>query len=303
MGQGSEVLTSTGSAKRGLSSRLGLSSFARTETAPSWLWAVPSLLFLMLFFVLPLFDNAARSVATPSGLSAVAYARFFGDVYYWGVLAQTIALSGVATLLCLLVGYPVAFFLVRHSGAWAGLLMFCLVAPLLTSIVMRTFGWRALLGRQGVINMVLLDLGMVERPLSMASGIGTVLVALVHVLVPFMVLSIAGALQGIDRRLEESARILGAGRIATFARVTFPLSLDGVATGCILVFMIANGSFVTLLLLGGGSIQTIPLLIYQHMNSTRDFGLISAMSNILLATAIGCLVLQSKFIRRRQLAK
>ena len=100
-----------------------------------------------------------------------------------------------------------------------------------------------------------------------------------------------------------SARILGAGRIATFARVTFPLSLDGVATGCILVFMIANGSFVTLLLLGGGSIQTIPLLIYQHMNSTRDFGLISAMSNILLATAIGCLVLQSKFIRRRQLAK
>jgi putative spermidine/putrescine transport system permease protein len=303
VGQGSEVLTSTGSAKRGLSSRLGLSSFARTETAPSWLWAVPSLLFLMLFFVLPLFDNAARSVATPSGLSAVAYARFFGDVYYWGVLAQTIALSAVATLLCLLVGYPVAFFLVRHSGTWAGLLMFCLVAPLLTSIVMRTFGWRALLGRQGLINMVLLDLGMVERPLSMASGIGTVLVALVHVLVPFMVLSIAGALQGIDRRLEESARILGAGRIATFARVTFPLSLDGVATGCILVFMIANGSFVTLLLLGGGSIQTIPLLIYQHMNSTRDFGLISAMSNILLATAIGCLVLQSKFIRRRQLAK
>src|SRR5215207_4839194 len=87
----------------------------------------------------------------------IAYVRFFGDGYYWGVLAQTIALSAVVTLLCLLVGYPVAFFLVRHSGTWAGLLMFCLVAPLLTSIVMRTFGWRALLGRQGVINMVLLD--------------------------------------------------------------------------------------------------------------------------------------------------
>ena len=81
------------------------------------------------------------------------------------------------------------------------------------------------------------------------------------------------------------------------------MSLDGVATGCILVFMIANGSFVTLLLLGSGSIQTIPLLIYQHMNSTRDFGLISAMSNILLVTAIGCLVLQSKFIKRRELGK
>jgi putative spermidine/putrescine transport system permease protein len=284
-------------------STLQLSRFGRADAAPSWLWTAPSLCFLLLFFALPLIDNASRSLATPTGLSADAYIRFFGDGYYWGVLAQTIALSAAATLLCLLVGYPVAFFLVRHSGAWAGFLMFCLVAPLLTSIVMRTFGWRALLGRQGVVNMVLLELGIIDRPLSMASGIGTVLVALVHVLVPFMVLSIAGALQGIDRRLEESARILGASKIAAFTQVTFPLSLDGVATGCILVFMIANGSFVTLLPLGSGSIQTVPLLIYQHMNSTRDFGLISAMSNILLVTAIGCLVLQSKFIKRRELGK
>jgi putative spermidine/putrescine transport system permease protein len=227
------------------------------------------------------------------------YVRFFGDAYYWGVLGQTILLSLVTAAICVLVGYPVAFYLVRHAGRWSGLVMFGLVAPLLTSIVMRTFGWRALLGRQGLVNMVLLDLGVVERPVDMASGITTVLIALVHVLVPFMVLSIAAALEGISPRLEESARILGAGRLSTFLRITFPLSLDGVATGFILVFMIANGSFVTLLLLGGGTIQTIPLLVYQHMNSTRDFSFIAAMSNILLVTAVGCLLLQLKLIRRR----
>jgi putative spermidine/putrescine transport system permease protein len=272
---------------------------AQDSTAPPWLLAAPALCFLAAFFVLPLIDNALRSISGPAGLSLEAYGRFFGDPYYWSVLIQTIALSAAATALCLLVGYPVALFLVRHAGSWSGLLMFCLVAPLLTSIVMRTFGWRALLARQGVVNMALLNLGAIERPLEMASGVGTVLAALVHVLVPFMVLSIAGALQGIDPRLEESARILGAGKLATFLRVTFPLSLDGVATGCILVFMIANGSFVTLLLLGGGSIQTIPLLIYQHMNSTRDFALVSVMSNVLLVTAIVCLVLQFRFIRRQ----
>jgi putative spermidine/putrescine transport system permease protein len=274
---------------------------ARTNgrTAPPWLLVAPALCFLVAFFVLPLSDNAVRSISGPAGLSAAAYLRFFGDPYYWSVLFQTVALSAAATVLCLLIGYPVGLFLVRHSGAWSGLVMFCLVAPLLTSIVMRTFGWRALLARQGVVNMALMNLGVIERPLDMASGIGTVLAALVHVLVPFMVLSIAGALQGIDPRLEESARILGAGKIATFFRITFPLSLDGVATGCILVFMVANGTFVTLLLLGGGNIQTIPLLIYQHMNSTRDFALVSVMSNVLLFTAIICLFIQFRFIQRQ----
>jgi putative spermidine/putrescine transport system permease protein len=261
----------------------------------------PSIAFLVAFFVLPLFDNAVRSfrVAGHEGLTFSVYLRFFGDPYYWGVLGQTIGLSLGTSAICVVVGYPVAFFLVRHAGRWSGLIMFCLVAPLLTSIVMRTFGWRVLLGRQGLVNMLLVDLGLVGRAVDMASGVATVVAALVHVLVPFTVLSIASALEGISPRLEESARILGAGKFATFVRVTFPLSLDGVATGFILVFMIANGSFVTLLLLGGGSIQTIPLLVYQHMNSTRDFGFIAAMSNILLVAAVGCLLLQLRLIQRR----
>jgi putative spermidine/putrescine transport system permease protein len=114
-----------------------------------------------------------------------------------------------------------------------------------------------------------------------------------------MVLSIASVLQGIDIRLEESARILGASRLQAFLRVTLPLSLDGIGTGAIVVFMVANGSFVTLLLLGGNSLLTLPLLIYQQFNTTRDFGLASAMGNLLLVAAVGCLYLQLRLIKRR----
>jgi putative spermidine/putrescine transport system permease protein len=113
-----------------------------------------------------------------------------------------------------------------------------------------------------------------------------------------MVLSIATVLQGIDARLEESAKILGANRLRTFFEVTLPLSLDGIGTGAILVFMIANGSFVTLVLLGGG-MQTLPLMIYQQFNTTRDFGMASAMSMILLVIAVLCLFLQLRLVRRK----
>jgi putative spermidine/putrescine transport system permease protein len=259
----------------------------------------PAVIFLACFFVAPLVDNAYRSLSAP-GIGPLAnYEKLFFDPYYLGVLGQTIWLSVLVTLVCLLLGYPLAYYLVRHSGRWHGLIIFLLVAPLLTSIIMRTFGWRVIFARRGLLNTMLLDAGLIEQPLQLLNGPVSIVVGLVHVLVPFMVLSIASVLQAISPRLEEAARILGAGKVRTFVSVTLPLSLDGIGTGAILVFMLTCGSFVTLLLLGGGSIRTLPLLIYQQFNTTRDFGLASAMSNIMLVIALACLYVQLRFIRRR----
>jgi putative spermidine/putrescine transport system permease protein len=233
-------------------------------------------------------------------VNLAAYRKLLGDPFYLGVIVDTIWLSVIVTIVSLLVGYPVAYFLVRHSGRWSGLIIFLLIAPLLTSIIMRTYGWRVLFARRGLLNNLLVDqLGWLERPLQLVNTPEAAVIGLVHVLVPFMVLAIASVLQGIDIRLEESARILGASRWQTFWRVTLPLSLDGIGTGAIVVFMVANGSFVTLLLLGGNSMLTLPLLIYQQFNTTRDFGLASAMGNLLLVTAVACLYLQLRLIRRR----
>jgi putative spermidine/putrescine transport system permease protein len=260
---------------------------------------LPAGLFLGAFFVMPLLDTIRRSITGQDGHVTLArYMRLLSDPFYLGAIGQTLALSAGVTVICILVGYPVAYYLVRHGGRWSGVIIFALVGPLLTSIIMRTFGWQVLFARSGVVNLILVRwLGLIARPLRLTDSLPLTIAALVHVLVPFMALSIAPVLQGVDRRLEESAELLGAGRWRTFREITLPLSLDGIGTGSILVFMVANGSFVTLLLLGGG-LQTLPLLIYQQFNTTRDFGLASAMSTVLLVIALLCLWLQLMLLRR-----
>jgi putative spermidine/putrescine transport system permease protein len=264
------------------------------------LWA-PAALYLLVFFVFPLIGNARLSLTTSgsAGLSLTHYAKLFGDPFYFAITLRTLWVSAITTLICLVIGYPVAHFLVRRAGRLAPLMIFLLIAPLLTSIIMRTFGWRVLLARKGLVSTWLLDLGLIEKPLDLLNQPVAVYLGLVHVLVPFMVLSIAPVLQTIDRGLEESARVLGANGFQTFLKVTLPLSLDGIATGAILVFMLTNGSFLTMLLLGGGTIVTLPLMIYQQFNLTQDVAFAAAMGNTLLGFALICLFLQVRLIRRR----
>lgn len=266
------------------------------------IWCVPVLLYLALFFVAPLIANVHRS--NPVGQAVGAgplfyYIKLLTDPYYAGVLWQTVQVSVITTLVTLLVGYPVAYFMVRIAGRWNALIVFFVIAPLLTSIIMRTFGWRVLLARHGLVNAWLMDRGLVSNPTNYADQPIAVYIGLVHVLVPFMVLSISAVLQSVDVRLEESARVLGAGRVSTFLHVTLPLSIEGIATGCILVFVITNGSFLTMLLLGGGRITTLSLLIYQQFTTAQNVNFAAAMGNVLLLVAVICFVLQYVLLRHR----
>ncbi|HTJ93684.1 MAG TPA: ABC transporter permease [Pararobbsia sp.] len=262
------------------------------------LMCAPAVVVLLAFFALPLVGNAVRSfgfdthVSAASGNPLANYEKLFFDPYYRGVIAQTLELSFVSTLLCLAIGYPVAHFMVRRAGRLAMPMLFLLITPLLTSIIMRTFGWRVLFGRHGPLNDLLLWLSVIDRPLRVLGGPLGVYIGIVHVMVPFMVLSIVPVLRGVDRRLEESARILGAGAIRTFAFVTLPLVAEGIMTGCVLVFMLTSGSFVTQLLLGDGSVVTLPLLIFQQFSLTQDLSFASAMGNLLLAIVLVCLYVQ-----------
>lgn len=261
-------------------------------------WVLPAFLFLLAFYVAPLVDSGIRSAAAPAQFETGYYTKLLTEAYYLGVIGNTLLLSAAVTLICLVVGYPVAYLMVRVSPRWNTVIVFLLVAPLLTSIIMRTVGWRVLLARRGLVNTMLADLGWIDQPLRMLDSPTAVVIGLVHLMCPFMVLSIAAVLQSLGTRMEESARILGAGPLNTFFRITLPLSIDGIATGTIIVFMLTTGSFVTLLLLGGGSFQTLPLLIYQQFNATRDLGFASAISNLLLVIALACLYLQLRLIRR-----
>lgn len=258
---------------------------------------LPAVLFLFLFFIAPLVDNTINSLQTADGWSVANYVRLVTDGYFLSVIFRTLWVSLLATLICIAIGYPVAYHLVRSSGRMATVLIFLLVAPLMTSILMRTYGWQVLLARGGMINTILLDLGLIDRPMRIIQSPVSVMIGIVHILVPYMVISIAAVLQGVDRRLEEAAGILGAGPVRTFLNVTLPLSMPGIVTGSIIVFMMANGSFLTMLLLGNNTVVTLPVLIYQQFTLVGDAKFSAAMGNILLVLALVCLFLQLRLVR------
>lgn len=268
----------------------------RNARRKRWLLLLPALLFLFVFFAIPLLQNGVRSLSLDGGSVGAGvfqnYEKLFFDEYYLGVIFETLQVSIFTTLICLVIGYPVAYFMVRRAGKFAVPMLFMLIAPLLTSIIMRTFGWRVLFARQGPVNDMLTWLGLIDKPIRLLDGPFSVYVGMVHILVPFMVLSIIPVLRGVNSSFEESARVLGAGAFKTFWRITLPLSLEGVITGSILVFMLTSGSFVTQLLLGNGSVVTLPLLIFQQFSLTQDLSLAAAMGNVLLVIVLTCLFIQ-----------
>ena len=272
---------------------------ARVGSLGPW-WALPAILFLTGFFIVPLGANVMRGFSAGDASFTLAhYAKLLTEAYYIGIVLETFKVAIISTVACLIVGYPVAYFMVRYAGRWNPFIVFCLIAPLLTSIIMRTFGWTVLFARKGLLNNWLVDLNIIAKPLRILDTELMVYVGLVHVLVPFMVLSIGAVLKGVDRRLEESAQILGASPLSAFFRITLPLSMDGVATGCILVFVLTNGSFLTMLLLGGGNVNTLALLIYQQFTLTQDMAFASAIGNVLLLCSVIALAVQLRYVRRK----
>ncbi|WP_180900565.1 ABC transporter permease [Martelella soudanensis] len=262
--------------------------------------ALPALAFVIFFFVLPLIGNGVGSFFPDEGaFSLELYRRLLTDPFYLKILFETLKVSVIVTVLCVVTGYPIAYFLVRKANRSQALIVFLLLAPLLTSVIMRTFGWQVFFARNGLISVALVDLGILDRKVDLLRNPVSVYVGLVHILVTYMVLSISSVLQSIDTRYEEAAQILGANRWRAFWNITLPLSLDGIATGAVLVFMLCNGSFLTMLLLGGGKVVTLPLLIYQQFTVSQDLSLASAMSNVLMFMAILVMVLQLAFLKRR----
>lgn len=258
---------------------------------------LPALAFLVVFFIGPLFVNLLESFKNPDGTLGLAqYARIFGDWYYIEVLADTIALSVSVTLATLVAGYPLAIAIARSQGLFKSFLIFLVVTPLLINVVVRTFGWMVILGRSGFLNALLEAAGL-QRIDMMGNWVG-IGIALVQVLLPFMVLSIASTLEGIDGELEDAAITLGATPLKTVAYIVFPLSLHGVITGTLLVFALSMGSFVTIMLMGSNATMVLPLLVYQQLNIASDWPFAAALGAILVIVVVLVTAMQLAIAKR-----
>jgi spermidine/putrescine transport system permease protein len=266
---------------------------------PQWqAWSLLSAgtVWLTVFFLVPVLIMCAYSFmprgvygGVEPGVTLEAYTRFFNPVYLT-VLRRTFILATACTLLCALLGYPVAYTIAR-SGRWRSLLLFLVVLPFWTSFLVRTFAMIFLMRDTGLINSWLMRLGLVREPLTMLYTPFAVLTGLVYSYLPFMILPIYASLEKLDPALLEAAEILGAKPMARFRRVTLPLSRPGLVAGCLLVFIPALGSFLTSDLLGGAKEMLIGNLVQNQFTTARNWPFGSAASAVVMALVLGAVLL------------
>ena len=266
----------------------------RTGITPiAWLIA-PSALLFALFFFLPMGLMAMISLLTGNPVvqpnvdfTTKYYRRILDDTYYFEVIWTTIRIGLVTTLVALAIGYPLAHWMARiKSRTGHALLLMAVLAPMLTGIVVRTFAWMTLLSDKGVVNQTLMSLGVIGQPLKLMYTETGIVVGLVHIYVPFMVLTLTGVIGRIDERLEQAAENLGASPLRAFLEVTLPLSLPGILAGSLLVFALAISAYVTPILLGGFQIMTLPILIYQQISANFNVGFAAALGIVLLVISL-----------------
>lgn len=260
----------------------------------SWGWALalPPVLFLTAFFVGPLVYLFYVSVHTPSGselygagLTLANYAGIASDPFYLHVLARTLETAAVIMGLCLLIGYPVAMVMAKLPRRRREIASILLLLPLMVSNVVRAYGWVAILGRRGLVNVALGKLGVIDVPLALLYTPAAVVLGLTTILLPYMVISIANTLASLDTRYEEAAQALGAGPIRTFFHVTLPLSSPGVASGLLLVFLLTLSAYVTVTLLGGPPSKLLVSLVYDSVVSFQ-WPRAAALAFVLLVVAL-----------------
>ena len=272
---------------------------ARVEAAgfdPRLAWPLGA--FLTALFALPLALLAGLSLQTAAGLGLGQYAKFLGDAFSMAVLGGTMRLGAEVTLACLVLGFPLAWLHARSSPGMRGLLMLVVLLPLLTSVVVRTFAWIVVLGRQGIVNSALLGLGVIDAPLRLLYTEGGVVVALTQVQLPLMVLPLVAALSRLGPDLPDAAGMLGAGAWRVFATVVLPLSLPGIVAGCLLTFTAAVTAFITQSLVGGGQMLFMPAYVLQQALALGDLPFASAVSMIFLAAVLVVVALLSALGRR-----
>lgn len=252
------------------------------KTVP-YFFLLPGIVLLLFFLFVPLLSVLWPTVF-PSGFSLDAYISFFTDEYYQEILIRTIRIALTTAIICILLGVPTAYFISRCSKRWKGILIAISIFPLLTNSVVRAFAWINILGKNGIINQILVGIGIVDEPISMLYTEFSVLVGTIYLFLPTMIMTLVGVMDQIDNDMMEAAESLGASRLKAFFRIVLPMSVPGILTGAVLVFTGALTAYTTPQLLGGNSSLVLATLIYQRAMTLNDWtgaGVIAAVMIII----------------------
>jgi putative spermidine/putrescine transport system permease protein len=275
-----------------------MNGLRRLTANPAALLLAPALLYLTVFYLVPLTFLLGRSFMGPDGLSLRPYAELLRDDFTWQVIGNTLRIASLVTLCALVFGYPTAIALSRARGALQIVLLVSIILPLSVGIVVKAFAWQIVLGRGGVIGQFLVATGMFEEaPRLLFTEFGLVLGA-ANVFLPFMILPIYSVLNLMDPRLPEAAATLGASPFYRFIRVTLPLTLPGIIAGCAFVFSMSVSMYVIPSLLIGDRFQTLATLTGRSFLFLRDEQLGSTTAVVLLALSVAIILSASALARR-----
>jgi putative spermidine/putrescine transport system permease protein len=231
-------------------------------------------------------------------LTLANYGKFFADSYYQEVLATTLWVSGLSTLLCLLAGFPVAYFLVRQaSDKWKGRLLLLVILPLLMGNAVRTAAWMVILGDKGLFNAFIGLVGV--SPVKLMYTPTAVVIGLVSVLLPFMIVTLQSVIEGIDANLEAAASSLGASHLTTLWRVVLPLALPGILAGTMLCFILSMNAYATPVLIGGPSFQMMAPAVYQQVAKAMNWPFGAALAFVLMAVTLVLTTTANILVQRR----
>ncbi len=260
--------------------------------SPAFGLAAPATLFVVLALLGPLalmfrysLNRFVPGQMMVEALTLANYQKFFADSFYQDVLFTTLWVSAVSTLLCLLAGFPVAYFLVRQASAkWKGRLLLLIILPLLMGNAVRTAAWMVILGDKGMFNAAIGTLGL--APVKLMYTPLAVIIGLVSVMLPFMIVTLQSVLEGIDENLESAAASLGAGHLTILKRVVLPLALPGLLAGTMLCFILSMNAYATPVLIGGPSFHMMAPSVYQQVAKAMNWPFGAALAFVLMAVTL-----------------
>jgi spermidine/putrescine transport system permease protein len=279
------------------------------EARQPWILLSPALTAVLFLLIIPLMFIVVYSfwLRSATGADTVGFhldnwQKALTDPFYRDILLNTLKIAAITTIICGLMGYPAAYFIARSKGNKL-ILLLLLMLPFWISYIIRTMSWINILGTSGALNTLLVSLGILGEPIQMLYNEATVILGLVHFLLPFMVLNVYVSLEGIDTNLESAANSLGATRWQAFTQVTLPLSLPGLAAGGLLCFVLGAGTYITPIVLGGPRDAMFANLVYEAIITQLNWPLGSALS-LLLLIVLGILVaIYNRYLGLSQLAK
>ena len=271
---------------------------------------LPAAIIVTLFFFIPIlsllrisfFSYVEMGVFDP-GFTLENYIKFLTDPFYLQVIWYTMKIAFFVTVLCLIFGYPVAYYISCMTGKWKMLLLLLIIIPLWTNLIVRIYGWFVILGNQGFLNSILLSLNLIEKPISIVFSTTSVVIGLLDNVFPWILLIMISVMEGIEWPLLEAARDLGAGRIKTFYEITFKLSLPGVAVAGLFAFVWSVGEYAVPSLLGSSSQRTISIEIADQMLNMLNWPFGGAMAFVLFTISVSVLLINNWLSSRSNITR